>query len=94
MTYSEILSKRILALCEERNLSVRALAKKSGLSQSTLDDIVNHKIYSPGIEIIKLISFGLDISHLEFLDFSALNDLSFESALQMKKEQVAKRKRQ
>ena len=40
MDYSEIYRKRIRTLCEERGISINRLSTMSGVSQSTLDNIM------------------------------------------------------
>lgn len=41
--YALIIVNRILSLCNSRRLSVNKLAEMSGVSQSTLDNLVNGK---------------------------------------------------
>ena len=47
--YALIIVNRILSLCNSRRLSVNKLAEMSGVSQSTLDNLVNGKTFNPQI---------------------------------------------
>ncbi|WP_262428822.1 helix-turn-helix domain-containing protein [Paratissierella segnis] len=41
MTISKAVAKRILNLCEEREISINKLANLSAITQSTLNSIIN-----------------------------------------------------
>ncbi len=69
MTYAEIISKRILALCKERKITVNKLATLSGLSHSTLENIIKCNTKSPGLRTLHLIAQGFDITLSELLNF-------------------------
>ena len=43
MTIGEAVGERILKLCKDRNLTVNKLATISGITQSTLNNIVSKK---------------------------------------------------
>ncbi|WP_242987397.1 helix-turn-helix domain-containing protein [Anaerobacterium chartisolvens] len=75
MNIAECCAKRILYLCKERNITVNRLAGISGLTQSTVDSIINGKSKNPGIITLKKICQGLNISLSEFF-----NDPSFEDS--------------
>ena len=74
MTYSEIITKRILRLCKERNITVNKLATLSGMKQSTLDNIIKGNTKSPGLRTLHRISQGFEITLSELLDFQELNE--------------------
>lgn len=78
MSFSQILSKRILKLCDERNLSVNRLATISGLRQSTVNNIIINKTKNPSILVIQSIALGFEMTLPEFLDFSEINNLTLE----------------
>lgn len=40
MTYSDVIIKRILSLCKEQNITINKLATLSGITQSTLDNLI------------------------------------------------------
>jgi transcriptional regulator with XRE-family HTH domain len=60
------IATRIIELCKENNITINKLADLSGLTQSTLDSIVNGKSRNPQIITIYKICNGLHISLAEF----------------------------
>lgn len=78
MNTKEAVAKRILNLCEERNLAINALASVSGISPSTVYSMLNEKSKNPGVVSLKKICDGLDISIREFFDDSLFDDLEQE----------------
>lgn len=78
MNTKEAVAKRILNLCEERNLAINALASVSGISPSTIYSMLNEKSKNPGVVSLKKICDGLDISIREFFDDSLFDDLEQE----------------
>ena len=70
--------ERIIELCNERNLTVNALSNISGVTQSTVNDIVNGTTYNAGIATIKKLCDGLEISVREFFDSELFDDLEQE----------------
>lgn len=66
-TYNEV-KNRILLLCEEKSMTINKLATESGLSPSSLKNILYGKSKNPGIVTLKLICEGLGISLNEFFD--------------------------
>lgn len=73
MTYSQVLSARIMSLCEQQNISVEVLAERSGLEMCTLDNIMQDKTYNPRIETLHFIANGFNMTVAQFLDFEELN---------------------
>ncbi|MBO5104617.1 MAG: helix-turn-helix transcriptional regulator [Ruminococcus sp.] len=65
MNISDAVAYRILELCKENNLTVNKLSTLSGVTQSTVNDIVNHKAKNVGIVTIKKLcdGFGITISY-------------------------------
>lgn len=53
MNISYAVAERILELCKEKNITVNKLSTISGVTQSTVNDIVNHKAKNIGIVTIK-----------------------------------------
>ena len=78
MNISQATIKRILELCNERNLTVNALSNISGVTQSTVNDIVNGTTYNAGIATIKKLCDGLEISVREFFESELFDDLEQE----------------
>ena len=69
---------RILELCRQRHITVNRLATLSGVTQSTLNNIVSGRNNSATVATIKKLCDGLDISLREFFDVPAFDDLEQE----------------
>ena len=78
MKIIEATIKRIENLCEEYNLTINALAYKSGISPSTLKNIVYGNSNNPGLITIKIICDGLDITINDFFNSDIFDDLEQE----------------
>ncbi|MCI9279709.1 MAG: helix-turn-helix transcriptional regulator [Bacilli bacterium] len=66
MKISEAVSKKILKLCEERNISINKLSNICCLTQSTVQNLVEQKSKNPKLLTIVRICEGLN---LELDDF-------------------------
>lgn len=69
---------RILDLCAQRQITVNRLATLSGVTQSTLNNIVSGRNNSATVSTIKKLCDGLNISLREFFDVPAFDDLEQE----------------
>ena len=78
--YAQILVNRIMALCKSRGMSINKLAEMSGVSQSTLDNLVNGKTFNPRVRTLHRIALAFSMTLAEFLDFQDLNDYFFEDS--------------
>ncbi|AUS97428.1 transcriptional regulator [Clostridium thermosuccinogenes] len=78
MNISQAVIKRIEELCKERNLTINALSNISGVTQSTVNDIVKGTTYNAGIATIKKLCDGLGISIRDFFDSDLFTDLEQE----------------
>ena len=78
MHTKEAVAKRIIQLCEEKNIAVNALATRSGVTPSTVYSMLNEKSQNPGICSIKKICDGLDITIREFFDSDLFDGLEQE----------------
>ncbi len=79
--YSEILINRILSLCQKRKITIYQLAHMSGVSHSTIDNIINRKTYNPRIKTLHKIALAFSLTLAELLDFDELNNYSFDESL-------------
>lgn len=68
VTAKEAVAKRILQLCQERNMAVNALATVSGVSPSTIYSMLNEKSRNPGVVSLQKLCDGLNITLREFFD--------------------------
>ena len=66
----EAVRARILDLCRERNLSINKLCLLSGVTQSTVNNIVSGRNHSATVTTIKKLCDGLGISLYDFFDTS------------------------
>lgn len=78
MNISQAVSVRIVDLCRERNITINKLCTISGVTQSTVNDIVNHRARNIGIVTIKKLCDGLDITITEFFDTDYFKGLEQE----------------
>ena len=69
---------RILELCKENEITVNKLATVSGITQSTLSNIVSGRNNSTTISTIKKLCDGLNISICEFFQSKLFEDLEQE----------------
>ena len=70
--------KRILELCKEREITPNALSYLAGVSQSTIKSILNGESKNPGIVTIKKICDGFEISIIDFFDTEDFKKLEQE----------------
>ena len=78
MTTKEAVAKRIIELCNERNIATNNLANISGVSPSTVYSMLNNKSLNPGVVSIKKLCDGLEISLREFFDSPIFDDIEQE----------------
>ena len=78
MTIAEATVKRLLELCSERNITINKISNISGITQSTVSDIVNGTTTNTGIVTIKKLCDGFDISVRAFFDSPLFGDLEQE----------------
>ncbi len=78
MTTIEALRKRILQLCDERDISINRLATMAALPPSSLKAIMYGRSQNPKLLTIKMLCDGLEITLAEFFDTPAFNALEQE----------------
>lgn len=66
MTIGEAVKERILELCEQRGLSVNKLCTMSGVTQSTVNNIISGRNNSSTTATIQKLCDGLGITIEEF----------------------------
>lgn len=62
MTIGEAVRQRILQLCQERDISINKLSSISGVTQSTVNNIVSGRNNSATVSTIKKLCDGLGIT--------------------------------
>lgn len=78
MTYSDVIIKRLNDLCRERHITINKLATLSGITQSTIDNLMKGKTKNPKLKTLHRISIGLNMTVSELLDFPEMNNTSFD----------------
>lgn len=78
MTYSQAIIQRLTKLCSERNITINKLATLSGITQSTVENIMSGKTKNPKLKTLHKLAIGLDMTVSELLDFPEMNETIFE----------------
>lgn len=78
MTYSDVIIKRLSSLCRERGITVNKLATLSGITQSTVENLMSGKTKNPKLKTLHKLAIGLNMSVSELLDFPEMNETAFE----------------
>lgn len=78
MTVGEAVRQRIIQLCEERNISINKLSSISGVTQSTVNNIVSGRNNSTTVSTIKKLCDGLGITIDEFFHSELFKSLEQE----------------
>ena len=78
MDTSTAVRQRILDLCRQRGITVNRLATISGVTQSTVNNIVSGLNHSATVATIKKLCDGLDITLRDFFDAAVFEDLEQE----------------
>ena len=78
MNTKEAVAKRIIELCNERNLAINSLANISGVPPTTVYSMLDKKSQNPGIVSIKKLCDGLEISLRAFFDSSIFDNIEQE----------------
>lgn len=78
MNIGTAVKQRILELCAERDITVNKLATISGVTQSTLSNIISGRNNSTTVSTVKKLCDGLDISISEFFSSPIFDNLEQE----------------
>lgn len=78
MTYSDAVIKRLTKLCDEKNITINKLATLSGITQSTVENIISGKTKNPKLKTLHKLALGLGMTVSELLDFAEMNETIFE----------------
>ena len=68
MNVGQAVRERIAELCEEKHITINKLANISGITQSTLNNIMSGRNNSTTISTIQKICDGLEITVTAFFD--------------------------
>ena len=78
MTYSDVIILRLTRLCEKKKITINKLATLSGITQSTVENIMSGKTKNPKLKTLHKLAIGLDMTLSELLDFPEMNETIFE----------------
>ncbi len=78
MTYSDAIIQRLTGLCTEKNITINKLATLSGITQSTVDNLMKRKTKNPKLKTLHKLAVGLNMTVSELLDFPEMNETVFE----------------
>lgn len=78
MTIGDAVRQRIIQLCQERDISINKLSSISGVTQSTVNNIVSGRNNSATVSTIKKLCDGLGITIDEFFHSDLFKGLEQE----------------
>lgn len=78
MNIGEAVKERILELCNERGLTVNKLSTISGVTQSTVNNIVSGRNNSATVSTVKKLCDGLGITITDFFTSELFQNLEQE----------------
>jgi len=78
MSVGEAVKNRIIELCRTRDISINRLCSMSGITQSTVNNIISGRNNSTSIATIKKLCDGLDITLGEFFSTPEFDSLEQE----------------
>ena len=78
MNVGEASRNRILELCNENHITLNKLATISGVTQSTLNNIVSGRNNSTTVSTIKKLCDGLGITIIDFFNTEEFKNLEQE----------------
>ena len=78
MNVGNAVRERRLELCRERGITVNKLATMSGITQSTLNNIIGGRNRSTTVSTVKKVCDGLDITIQDFFDSDLFRGLEQE----------------
>ena len=78
MNVGEAVKLRIIELCRERDITINKLCNLSGVTQSTVNNIVSGRNNSATVSTIKKLCDGLDITIEEFFTSELFRNLEQE----------------
>ncbi len=78
MRIGEAVRERIIELCQEQDISINKLSNISGVTQSTVNNIVSGRNRSATISTIKKLCDGFGITIQDFFESELFHDLEQE----------------
>lgn len=78
MTYSDVIRRRLQQLIDQKGITVNKLATLSGITQSTVENVIHGKTKNPKLKTLHHLACGLDMTVSELLDFPEMNTTQFD----------------
>lgn len=78
MTVGEAVRQRIVELCQQRDISFNKLSSISGVTQSTVNNIISGRNHSTTVSTVKKLCDGLGITVSEFFCAELFSQLEQE----------------
>lgn len=78
MTIGDAVRERIIELCRQRNISINRLCAISGVTQSTVNNIISGRNNSTTVSTVKKLCDSLGITIEEFFHASVFQNLEQE----------------
>lgn len=78
MTYSDVIIMRLSELCKERHITVNKLATLSGITQSTVENLMSGKTKNPKLKTLHKLATGLGMTVSALLDFPEMDNTIFD----------------
>ena len=78
MNIGEAVKLRITQLCKERNITINRLANISGVTQSTVNNIIGGRNNSTTVSTVKKLCDGLEITICDFFNTDTFRKLEQE----------------
>ena len=78
MCIGQAVRERIIELCREREISINKLSDMSGVTQSTVNNIVSGRNNSATVSTVKKLCDGLGITIQDFFNSDLFRDLEQE----------------
>ena len=78
MTVRNAVRQRIIDLCQSRNITINKLGTICGITQSSLNNIINTGSNNPTISTIAKICDGLEITIIDFFNDEIFEDIEQE----------------
>ena len=75
MDLQEATKKRILALCNEKDITIKKLATLAGVRQSTVNNLIDGTSKTPTLLTVLRLCLGLDMQLKDFFDDEVFKDL-------------------
>ena len=78
MTDAEAIAIRMAEICKTKSITLNRLSVRSGLRQSTLENIAKGHTKNPTLKTLYHVAAGLNMTVAEFLDFDIMNTVAFD----------------